>query len=220
MPTLRNITTSALILVAALTLIVPRALAGSADAATTPVRVLVLGDSIAAGYGLPEEQALPARLEVALRDGGADVDVINAGVSGDTTAGGLARLDWVLAENPDIVIVELGGNDGLRGIDPEETRRNLDGILTRLREEQVGILLAGMYAPPNLGREYGEEFRAVFEDLAARHDVDFYPFILEGVAADPDLNQDDGIHPNARGVEVIVDNLLPHVTDLIRREAG
>jgi acyl-CoA thioesterase-1 len=189
--------------------------AAPAAPAVEPVRILVLGDSLAAGYGLPEEDAFPARLEVALHQRGLAATVLNGGVSGDTTAGGRARLDWALADKPDIVIVELGGNDGLRGIDPAETRRNLDAILTRLQDAGVGVLFTGMYAPPNLGREYGDAFRGVFEELAKRHGVAFYPFFLDGVAADPALNQSDGIHPNAAGVEVIVRRILPAVTEMI-----
>lgn len=188
-----------------------------ADAA--PVRILFFGDSLAAGYGLPPEQTLPAKLEAALREQGVDAEVINGGVSGDTTAGGRARLDWALTANPDYAIVELGGNDGLRGLDPAEMRANLDAILTRLEEAGVGILLTGMYAPPNMGEDYSRDFNAVFPALAERHDVAFYPFILDGVAAEPELMQPDGIHPNARGVEVIVERLLPHVLRLVRQDA-
>ncbi|MBM3485850.1 MAG: arylesterase [Alphaproteobacteria bacterium] len=180
-------------------------------AAAEPVRIAILGDSIAAGFGLAPRDALDSQLARALGQSGHSVRVINAGVSGDTTAGGLARLDWMLADRPAIVIVELGGNDGLRGIDPRASEANLDAIVARLRRENIRVLLAGMLAPPNLGPEYGADFNAVFPRVAARHGVAFYPFILEGVAADPALNQPDGIHPNARGVRVIVERLLPHV---------
>ncbi|MCP4327648.1 MAG: arylesterase [Alphaproteobacteria bacterium] len=188
-----------------------------ASAAAEPVRILVLGDSLSAGYGLPAEATFPAKLEDALRGQGVAAEVLNAGVSGDTTAGGRARLGWALGDDPDIVIVELGGNDGLRGIDPEETYRNLDAILARLRAAEVGILFTGMYAPPNMGREYGDAYRAVFERLAAEHAVDFYPFFLDGVAAEPELNQNDGIHPNEKGVDIIVERILPAVTAVIER---
>jgi len=191
-----------------------------ARAADAPARLLVLGDSLAAGYGLPEDDAFPIRLEQALRDGGRAVEVVNGGVSGDTTAGGKARLDWLLADRPDAVIVELGGNDGLRGLDPAETYRNLDAILERLRAEGIPTLLAGMLAPPNLGRDYGDEFRAVFARLADEHEVAFYPFFLDGVAADPALNQPDGIHPNAAGVATIVERILPAVESLLERAAA
>jgi len=178
---------------------------------TPTARVLALGDSITAGYGLPAADSLPSRLEAALREGGFAVEVINGGVSGDTTAGGLARLVWMLADRPDLVIVELGGNDGLRGLDPKESYANLDKILTKLDEAKIKVLLTGMLAPPNLGAEYDREFDAIFPELAKRHGCLLYPFILDGVAAMPELNQPDGIHPNARGVEVIVGRLAPYV---------
>ncbi len=180
------------------------------------VRILVLGDSLTAGYGLAAEAAFPARLEHALRQAGHPAQVVGAGVSGDTTAGGLARLDWSLAVGADAVIVELGANDGLRGLDPEATYANLDAIVGRLRERGIPVLLTGMLAPPNLGREYGAEFAAVFPRVARKHGVPLYPFFLDGVAAVPDLNLADGIHPNARGVDVVVGRILPYVKDLIR----
>lgn len=195
-----------------LALLVSAAFGMPARAETT---VLALGDSLVAGYGLPEGQSFTDRLQAALRAEGHDVRVIDGGVSGDTTAGGLARLDWMLAEEPDAVIVVLGGNDTLRGLEPEQTHANLDAILTRLEEEGVAVLLAGMRAPPNMGSEYTEEFDAVYPRLAREHAVVFYPFFLDGVAARPELNQSDGIHPNARGVEVIVERLLPHVKELL-----
>jgi acyl-CoA thioesterase-1 len=197
-------------LLAALMIGAPAAAAGKA-----PFRILALGDSITAGYGLAGPDSLPARLETALRQGGREVEVINGGVSGDTTAGGLARLGWMLGEKPDAVIVELGGNDGLRGLDPKQTYANLDKILTRLGAARVKVLLTGMLAPPNLGREYGREFNAIFPALAERHHCLFYPFILDGVATSPGLNQADGIHPNVRGVEVIVARLVPYVERLM-----
>jgi len=158
------------------------------------------------------------RLEAALRKEGLDVDVINAGVSGDTTAGGLARLDWVLASvngGADAVIVELGANDGLRGVDPRTTEANLDAILSRLRNRDVAVLLAGMWAPPNLGREYADAFNAIYPRLAKKHGVALYPFFLDGVAAEAALNQGDGIHPNAAGVAVIVERILPAAKALV-----
>lgn len=175
----------------------------------------MLGDSLTAGYGLPVADALPTRLQARLEEQGLAVRIRNAGVSGDTTAGGRARLAWSLAEQPDAVIVALGGNDGLRGIDPAETRANLDAILTELDRRGVKALLAGMVAPPNLGRDYGRAFDRVFPALAEKHGVAFYPFLLAGVAARPRLNQPDGIHPNAEGVAVIVERLAPHVRRLI-----
>lgn len=192
--------------------------AANSVADARPVKILFLGDSLAAGYGLAPEQSLPARLEAALRERGVEAEVINGGVSGDTTAGGRARLDWAMASNPDYVILELGGNDGLRGIDPADTRANLKAIIERLKEEEVGILLTGMYAPPNLGEEYGEAFNGIYPALAEEYDLPFYPFILDGVAAEPQFNQPDGIHPNEEGVQVIIERLLPHVLRLVNGE--
>jgi acyl-CoA thioesterase-1 len=189
--------------------------AAPAAPAPAPFRILFLGDSIAAGYGLPEADSLPVQLQAALREAGRDVAVMGGGVSGDTTAGGLARLDWMLGDKPDLVILELGGNDGLRGLDPKETYANLDKMLTRLAAAKVKVLLAGMLAPPNLGADYDREFDAIFPALAKRHDVPLYPFILDGVAAKPALNQADGIHPNAKGVRVIAERLVPYVAPLI-----
>ena len=189
------------------------ALAAPARAET--VRILALGDSLTAGYGLDLADTFPVRLEGALRADGLDVAVINAGVSGDTTAGGLARLGWALADRPHMAIVALGGNDALRGLDPDATRTNLDAIVTRIETAGVRVLLAGMKAPPNLGAEYGRAFNAVFTGVAERHGVALYPFLLEGVAAVPELNQDDAIHPNARGVQIMVEGILPYVRDLI-----
>ena len=180
-----------------------------------PIRILALGDSITAGYGLPAPESLPSRLEASLRKVGLAVDVVNGGVSGDTTAGGLARLDWMLADRPDLVIVELGGNDGLRGLDPRDSYANLDKILTKLEDAKIKVLLTGMLAPPNLGAEYGREFAAIYPKLARQHDCAFYPFILDGVAAIPELNQADGIHPNAKGVDVIVERLVPYVERIL-----
>lgn len=179
--------------------------------ADSTFRLLVLGDSLAAGYGLKAEDAFPAQLEAALRRDGHDVLVINAGVSGDTSAGGLARLDWALTDNPDLVIVELGANDALRGLPPEGTYANLDAIITRLKQSDMNILLAGMHAPRNLGDEYVSSFDAIYPQLARQHDVPLYPFFLEGVALDPALNQNDGLHPNAEGVREIVRRILPHI---------
>ncbi len=180
-------------------------------------RILVLGDSLASGYGLRPDETFPARLKAALLAQGFGVDIINGGVSGDTTRGGLARLDWALATGADAVIVELGANDGLRGTPPKETYANLARLLGRLKARNIPVLLTGMMAPPNLGREYGAEFNAVFPRLAERFQVPFYRFFLEGVASDPDLNQKDGVHPNARGVEVIVQGILPLVMDLVKQ---
>ena len=188
---------------------------GPTSAEPPPSRIVVLGDSLASGYGLRIGDAFPAQLEAALKAAGLAVEVRGAGVSGDTTAGGRARLDWVLADDPDAVIVELGANDGLRGIDPRVTAANLDAIVARLKAAGVKVLLAGMLAPPNLGREYGAAFNDIYPRLAAKHGVPLYPFFLAGVAARPELNQPDGMHPNARGVAVIVERIAPHVKRLL-----
>jgi acyl-CoA thioesterase-1 len=182
---------------------------------------MMLGDSITSGYGLPRGQALPVRLEAALRAGGREVRVIDAGVSGDTTAGGRARLDWALADRPDAVIVALGGNDGLRGIEPRNTEANLAAILDALAARGLPAMLAGMLAPPNLGADYGREFAATFARLAAaRPRVVFYPFLLDGVAGEPSLNQPDRIHPNEAGVAELVRRMLPAVDSLLARIPG
>lgn len=197
----------------------------SASEAPASLRLMILGDSLTAGYGLAREDSFPARLEQALRDEGYAVSVVNAGVSGDTTAAGLARLPWVLgtsaASPPDAVMVELGANDGLRGLDPEAAHANLDAIVSELRARGLPVLLTGMKAPPNLGPEYGREFEAVFTRLAGKHGLALYPFFLEGVAAVPALNQADGIHPNRAGVDEIVRRILPATMDFldtVRRE--
>lgn len=195
-----------------------------AHAAAAPVvlreeiRLLVLGDSLAAGYGLPAPQSFTVKLQEALTQRGHAVRVINAGVSGDTSAGGRARLDWVLADKPHAAIVELGANDGLRGLDVGAMRTNLAAILARFEAAGIETLLAGMQAPPNYGVAYGRDYAAAFEQLARENkDVIFYPFFLDGVAAIRELNQPDGIHPNAKGVEVVVRNILPAVEQLLGR---
>ena len=188
-----------------------------AATAAPPLRLLVLGDSLTAGYGLTAEDGFTAQLQAALKDAGRAVVVLNAGVSGDTTAGGRARIGWALGDTPDAVIVELGANDGLRGLDPKATFDNLDAIIADIRRAGLPVLLTGMLAPPNLGRDYADDFNAVFPRLAEKHGVLFYPFFLAGVAAKPDLNQDDGIHPNSRGVGAVVTRILPYVLDLLAR---
>jgi acyl-CoA thioesterase-1 len=190
------------------------ALAGGA-AAEPPLRILAFGDSLTAGLGLSEADSFPGQLEQALRAEGVAVEVVNAGVSGDTTAGGLARLDWALGDDPDLAIVELGANDALRGLSPDAAYRNLNAILEKLDAAGVDVLLTGMLAPPNLGREYEAEFNQIFPRLAEDHDVLFYPFFLDGVAAEPSLLQDDGMHPNAAGVAAIVRAITPYVLRLI-----
>lgn len=188
-------------------------------AAAEPVRLMAFGDSLTHGYGLPPGETFPEQLEAALRADGLDVVVLNAGNSGDTTAGGLARLDWALADDPDAVILELGANDGLRGLDPEATYDNLDAIMAKLTEAGLPVLIAGMLAPPNLGREYGEAFNAIYPRLAEKYDAPLYPFFLEGVAMQRALNQGDGIHPNAEGVAEIVARIKPYVVRLLEAEA-
>ena len=185
-------------------------------AAATPV-IMVLGDSLVAGHGLPQGQAFPDILANKLEADGIDVMMINAGVSGDTTAGGLARLDWSLAENPDAAIVALGGNDLLRGLDPQASYDNLNAIIKRLKDRKIKILLAGMRAPRNLGADYAAEFDRIYPALAARHEILFYPFFLDGVALMVDLNQPDGMHPNQAGVDVIVEKIMPQVKELIEQ---
>jgi acyl-CoA thioesterase I len=183
-----------------------------AHAQDAPVKLAVLGDSIAAGYGLSPDQAFPVRLQAALAAQGRKVTVLNHGVSGDTTAGGLERVDWMLADKPDIVLVALGGNDMLRGTDPAATERNLDAIITKLKAAGVEVWLAGMVAPRNFGPEYTKAFDSLYGRLAAKYDVPLYPFLLDGVAQVDGLNQADGIHPNTKGVDVLVERLLPFVT--------
>ncbi len=195
-------------------------LAATATAAADedpPWDILAFGDSLVQGYGLSEGKPFPAQLQQALRAQGHDVRVTNAGSSGDTTEAGLNRLDWVLRERTDAVIVVLGANDALRGIDPAVTRRNLNKILATLSAKDLPTLLAGMKAPRNMGRDYVERFDAIYPELAERHDAVFYPFFLKGVAQKPGLNQSDGIHPNAEGVRVIVETMLPSVEKLLAR---
>ena len=195
-------------------------LVGATSVQAASRTLLVLGDSLGAGYGLPAGQGFTARLEVALRRRGHDIKVMNGSISGDTTAGGRARLGWALSSKPDYAIVELGGNDGLRGLDPAETRANLRAILARLREKKIPVLLAGMMAPRNLGPEYERAFNSAYPELARQYGAVLYPFFLDGVALDPKLNQPDLIHPNARGVSVIVQRIVPFVEKLVTRTGG
>jgi acyl-CoA thioesterase I len=190
----------------------PRAGAAAAD---RPVRIVALGDSLTAGLGLAANQAFPARLEQALRAKGIAVEISNAGVSGDTATGGLARLDWSVPEGTDAVILELGANDMLRGFDPDVTRRALAEIVRRLTERRIVVLLAGMRAAPNLGPDYGRQFDAIYPDLAARNHLLLYPFFLDGIAAESKLNQGDGLHPTAAGVDAIVTGILPKAEELV-----
>ncbi len=190
---------------------------GNASAADRPIRIVALGDSLIAGFGLPEQEAFPARLARALQAKGFAVEIVNAGVSGDTASGGLARLDWSVPEGADAVILELGGNDALRGIDPKVTRAAIERILQRLEARGVEVLLCGMQAPRNLGGDYAREFDSIFAELAAQHGAILYPFFLEGVAVDPKFTQSDRLHPNADGVGVIVAGILPQAEALIAR---
>jgi acyl-CoA thioesterase-1 len=178
---------------------------------------VVLGDSLSAGLGLPVEAAFPTKLEAALKAKGIAATVANAGVSGDTASGGLGRLDWSVPAGTDAVIVELGANDALRGIDSKLTKNALDAILNKLDERHISVLLAGMEAPRNMGADYVRAFDAIYPALASTHRVVFYPFFLDGVATDPKLNQADGLHPNAAGVEAIVARIMPQVEQLIAR---
>jgi len=191
----------------------------SAAADAAPLRLVALGDSLTAGYGLPPDQGFTAVLEKALKAKGYDVQVVNAGVSGDTTAGGRARLDWTLGDKPDAMIVELGANDMLRGIDPGVARSNLDAILKTVTERKIPVLLAGMYASGTYGKVYVDRFNAIYPELAQTYGVALYPFFLEGVVTDARLNQGDGIHPNAAGVQRIVEGILPYVTRLLDQAA-
>lgn len=186
---------------------------GAAEART--IRILVLGDSLAAGYGLPAAEGFQAQMTAALKARGHDVALVDAAVSGDTTAGGRARLEWAMADGVDAALVELGGNDGLRALPPSSTRANIGAILDALQARRIPVLLSGMYAPPNLGAEYGDAFKAVFADAGKRPGVIFDPFFLEGVAGEASLNQPDRIHPNAAGVQRIVARLLPVMEQLI-----
>jgi acyl-CoA thioesterase-1 len=190
------------------------AFAGAPAAGRVPV-ILDFGDSLTAGYGLPAGQAFPARLEAWLHQQGIEARVVNAGVSGDTTAGGLARLDWALADKPDLVILALGANDALRGIEPSSVRENLDKMIGKIEASGAKMLLLGMLAPPNWGEEYRHAFDQIFPELARIHHLPLYPFFLEGVAMQPELNQPDGLHPNERGVAVLVDRIAPVVARLL-----
>ena len=185
--------------------------------AAQPVKLLALGDSLTAGYGLPEPQGFTRQLEKALAAKGYSVTVVNAGVSGDTTAGGRARLDWALADKPDAAIVELGANDMLRGLDPGRAEANLDAILAELGRRHIPVLLAGMVAAPNLGPDYAGRFNPIYARLAKKHRVPLYPFFLEGIVGDRSLHIGDAIHPNGRGVAVIARGIAPQVKQLLTR---
>jgi acyl-CoA thioesterase-1 len=183
---------------------------------TKPIKLVVLGDSLSAGLGLPAQDAFPAKLKKALQTKGIAVDMINAGVSGDTSSGGRDRLDWSVPDGTEGVIIELGANDAMRGIDPDLTRAALTDIVQRLKVRKIAVMLCGMLAPPNFGADYGARFNSIYPDLAKQFDVPLYPFFLDGVAADAKLNQADGIHPTAEGVDIVVNNMLPTVEAFLR----
>jgi acyl-CoA thioesterase-1 len=182
-----------------------------------PIRIVAMGDSLTAGYGLPAGAAFPVKLEQALAAKGVAVKIANAGVSGDTASGGASRIDWSVPDGTEAVILELGANDALRGIDPAVTRKALDAILARLKARKIAVLLCGMQAPPNMGEDYARAFNGIFPALAAKHGAILYPFFLDGVAANSGLNQPDGIHPTAAGVDAIVMRIMPKVEELIAR---
>jgi acyl-CoA thioesterase-1 len=206
--------------VAACSVVLLPATAARPAGAETPVKIVALGDSLTAGLGLPAKDGFVPRLQAALAADAIAAEIANAGVSGDTAADGLARLDWSVPQGTDAVILELGANDMLRGLKPQVTRDALDAILKRLTARHIAVLLGGMRAAPNLGAAYGAEFERIFPELAAKYGVPLYPFFLDGVAADRKLLQPDGMHPNAAGVGVIVKRILPQVKDLIVRAAA
>jgi acyl-CoA thioesterase I len=189
----------------------------AAHAQNNPIRLVALGDSLSAGYNLPQEAAFPVALERALKAKGYRVEVANAGVSGDTSSGGLDRLDWSVPDGTDGVILELGANDMLRGLDPAGTRKNIEAIVERLKSRDIPVMLAGMYASRNLGPEYVQKFDGIYPDIAKKHDLVLYPFFLDGVAGDRSLNLPDGMHPTAKGVEIIVERILPSVESFLAR---
>lgn len=188
----------------------------SAPSWADTLQIVGFGDSLMAGYQLPPDDAFPNKLQAALQAKGHDVAIANAGVSGDTTSGGLARLDWSVPEGTELVILELGANDMLRGIAPDITEKNLDAMLTALKARNINVVLAGMYAAPNLGPDYQQSFDAIFPRLAQKHSVPLIPFFMEGVAATPSLQLNDGMHPNAAGVDKMVENALPVIEPLLK----
>ncbi len=198
-------------LLVAFVLVLSPAYAQTAPTASA-IKIAVLGDSLAAGLGVKPEESFPSRLEAVLKGQGRNVAIANQGVSGDTTAGGLDRVDWLLGDTPDIVLVELGANDALRGTDPAVTERNLSAIIEKLKAAGVTVWLAGMMAPRNFGAEYVAAFDGLYKRLSDKYRVPLYPFILDGVAQDAVLNQADGLHPNTRGAQIVADRLLPFVT--------
>jgi acyl-CoA thioesterase-1 len=186
-------------------------------AARTGLLIVAMGDSLTEGLGVETADAYPAQLQRKLAAGGYDVTVVNAGVSGETSSGALSRVDWVLRQNPDIVILATGGNDGLRGVAPEITQGNIDQIVQKIEASGAVVVLAGMEMVQNMGTQFTSDFRAIYPEIAARHDLILMPFLLEGVAANPDLNQPDFIHPTAEGYTIVVDNLYPYVVQAIEQ---
>lgn len=209
----QSLTSTLLALVAFVALFAVPAVAQRA----APLKIVAFGDSLTAGYGLPAQDTFPAKLEQALKAQGHNVEIENAGVSGDTASGGLSRVDWSIPDGTDAVIVELGANDMLRGIDPKVTRQALDEILASLKARNIAVLLCGMRAAPNLGADYGRNFESIFDDLATKYDVVYYPFFLDGVATQAQFALRDGLHPNAAGIDTIVAGILPKAQELIAR---
>ena len=192
------------------------ALSGASASAETPLEIVVLGDSLVAGYELAPGEDYPSKLEAALREAGYDVAISNAGVSGDTTSGGLARLDWSVPDSANAVILELGANDALRGLSPDQAAENLSAIIERLQDREIPVMLMGMMAPPNMGADYAADFNAIYPELASEYGLDLYSFFLDGVATHAEYQLADGMHPNAEGVDVMVENTLPSVEAFIR----
>ncbi|MEP2945518.1 MAG: arylesterase [Lentilitoribacter sp.] len=188
-------------------------------ATAKPLEVVAFGDSLMAGYQLDRQDAFPNRLAEALNENGLEINMTNAAVSGDTTSGGLARLDWSIPDGTDVVILELGANDALRGLPAETTRENLDKMIARLREREITVFLMGMLAPPNMGTAYEEAFNTIYPELADKYEVEYYPFFLDGVAGIPDLNLSDGIHPNPAGIAVMVEKILPVAEPFFKAQA-
>lgn len=196
--------------------VIAGSLLASSMAQAATLNLVGFGDSLMAGYQLPPGDGFPEKLQAALRAKGMDVAITNAGVSGDTSTGGLARIDWSVPDGTNGVILELGANDALRGIPPEETEKNLDAMIARLKERGIAVLLAGMMAPPNMGADYAARFNPIYEKMAHKHDVPLYAFFLDGVVMDASLKLEDGMHPNSKGVDVMVQKMEPAVTNFIR----
>ncbi|MGF9694885.1 arylesterase [Rhizobium sp. 0TCS1.26] len=192
------------------------AMTSAAGASARTLQLVGFGDSLMAGYQLPPAQSYTAQLEAALKAKGLDVAITNAGVSGDTTAGGLSRIDWSVPDGTDAVILELGANDALRGVSPDDTKKNLDAMLSRLKDRKIPVLLMGMMAPPNMGGDYGARFNAIYGSLAEEYGVPLYPFFLDGVVTQRGLQLQDGMHPNADGVGVMVEKSLPAVEQFLK----